>query len=476
MISLSQNARVLATLLILFASLLRLPWLTEPPVVVFDEVHFGKFATAYCCTHEGFFDIHPPHAKLLTAAAAWVGGYRTPFPFNNIGDRYPNDLPVFFFRLVPALAGILLPVAMFAVPRLLGASLPAAFAAGLLIALDNAVWVQTRFIALDGVLWLSMLTSVACLLQAQRFNSMRRRVGWLALCGVAMGMAVGTKFTGLTTGVVILGLMLNEVLERRTWAQAIIFLRQCIWIGFPFALTYLAGWAIHFVLLSEAGPGDAFYRPSGEFFRDVVRLHEVMLSANYGLAVGHPDASVWWTWPFMAVPVFYWAQGELVIYLIGNPLVWWGSTAVGLTALMIWLLRPITRLRLPDIPDVNPPLIGADDQSRLLSGIYSDPFLPLRVPAIGFVISLLPLAGVPRSLFLYHYVPSLCFALLFAVAWLERCGWTDRAEPLARQPLRYWGLLGCAVIGFVVMLPISGGIDGFSWWRTFLFQIFPLWP
>jgi dolichyl-phosphate-mannose--protein O-mannosyl transferase len=36
---------------------------------VFDEVTFGKFVQAYCCTGERFFDIHPPHGKLLIAAA-----------------------------------------------------------------------------------------------------------------------------------------------------------------------------------------------------------------------------------------------------------------------------------------------------------------------------------------------------------------------------------------------------------------------
>jgi len=467
---------MLAALLVLWGALLRLPWLSEPRAVVFDEVHFGKFVTAYCCTHERFFDIHPPHAKLLIAAAASLGGYDSPFEFKNIGERYPTDLPIFFFRLVPAVAGILLPLAAFAVLRLLRLSLPAAFAGGLLVSLDNAIWVQTRFIALDGVLWLSMLAAVACLLQAQRFNSMRQRAGWLVLCGAAMGIAVGTKFTGLTAGAVILGLMANEYLDRRTLAHALIFLRQCVWIGLPFTLTYLAGWALHFELLSQAGPGDAFYRPSGDFFRDVVLLHEVMFRSNYGLAAGHADASAWWTWPFMATPVFYWGQGERVVYLIGNPVVWWGSTAVGLTAVMVWLLQPITRLRLPDPRPADSAPIADDPQAGVARRLNPDPSLALRVSAIGFVISFLPLSSVPRSLFLYHYIPSLCFALMFAVAWLERCGWTEPSRPLLAQPLRYWGLLLTALVGYVAMIPISGGIGAFSWWRSLLFAIFPLWP
>lgn len=466
-----QSKGALASIILLFGALLRLPWLSEPSVIVFDEVHFGKFATAYCCTHERFFDIHPPHGKLLIAAAAALGGYRTPFPFSNIGDPYPQEMPVFYFRLVPALAGILLPLALFSVLRLLGVSLAGAFGGGLLLALDNAVWVQTRLIALDGVLWLSMLTAVACLLQAQRFNSLRKRVGWLVLCGIAMGMAVGSKLTGLTTGVLVLALIVNEALERRSWGHILIVLRECIWIGLPFLLTYLGGWALHFALLTQSGAGDAFYRPTGDFFQDLVRFHQVMLGANLGLTVGHPDASAWWTWPFMAVPVYYWGQAERAIYLIGNPVVWWGTTAVGLTAIMVWILGAVTRLRLPEPPPMTlAPL--ADGAKGLVS---EDPNLALRIPAIGFVVSFLTLSGVSRSLFLYHYVPSLCFALMFCVAWLERCGWTEPNLPLLQQPMRYWGLILLALLGFVLMVPVSGGIREFSWWRMLLFQAFPLW-
>ncbi|MEN8175611.1 MAG: phospholipid carrier-dependent glycosyltransferase [Pseudomonadota bacterium] len=474
-ITAGRSHLVAVTVLILLGALLRLPWLAEPPNVVFDEVHFGKYASGYCCSHERFFDIHPPHAKLLIAGAAYAGGYRGGFSFNNIGQAYPEDVPVFYLRLIPAIAGILLPIALFAVMRLVGASLAAAFAAGFLICLDNAIWVQTRMIALDGVLWLSMLASIACLLKAQRIGSMRGRIGWLILCGIFMGLAIGTKITGLTTGVVALALMANELLERRTGLNTLIFFRQGVWILAPCVLIYMAGWALHFALLTEPGPGDSFYRPTGEFMQDVVMQHSVMLGANVGLTAGHSDASPWWSWPFMAVPLFYWAQAERVIYFVGNPVVWWGSTAIVVTALMVLLLQPLTRLRLPVLSDPGASSDQLPAGETDLSGTSSGSLI-FRVSGIGLVISFLPLADVSRSLFLYHYVPTLFFALMLAIAWLERCGWTEAGKSPFRQPLRYWGVLLGAVIGFVLMLPLTGGLASFAWWRSLLFGLFPLWP
>src|SRR4030042_1989155 len=110
--------------------------LTEPRSVVFDEVHFGGFASAYCGSREYFFDIHPPHAKLLIAGAAALGGYRGDQPFDKLGEVYTRVSPA-LLRLVPALAGILIPLVLFGVMRQLGASGGAALLTGVALPVRN---------------------------------------------------------------------------------------------------------------------------------------------------------------------------------------------------------------------------------------------------------------------------------------------------------------------------------------------------
>src|SRR3989338_7986155 len=110
----------LALLVLLTVSLVvHFSALSWPAEVIFDEVHFGKFITAYCCTGERFFDIHPPHAKLLIAGVAYLGGFRGGMLFETIGEPYGEVSPL-ALRLFPALTGVLLPVVFFLLLRELG--------------------------------------------------------------------------------------------------------------------------------------------------------------------------------------------------------------------------------------------------------------------------------------------------------------------------------------------------------------------
>ena len=55
-------------------------------------------------------------------------------------------------------------------------------------------------------------------------------------------------------------------------------------------------------------------------------MHRAMIRENVRLAATHPDASAPWTWPLMKVAPYFWQGEGASIYLVGNPVVWWGSS------------------------------------------------------------------------------------------------------------------------------------------------------
>src|SRR3989338_10653824 len=82
--------------------------LDYPNSVVFDEVHFGKFASSYLNGSYHFY-IHPPLGKMILAAGGSLTGFKPGFGFANICDQYPDNT-YYGLRFFPALAGSLIPI------------------------------------------------------------------------------------------------------------------------------------------------------------------------------------------------------------------------------------------------------------------------------------------------------------------------------------------------------------------------------
>lgn len=71
-------------LVVILAVFVRMYKLGQPTSVVFDEVHFGGFASKYV-KQRFFMDVHPPLAKLMIAFVAWLAGFKGSFDFKTIG-------------------------------------------------------------------------------------------------------------------------------------------------------------------------------------------------------------------------------------------------------------------------------------------------------------------------------------------------------------------------------------------------------
>lgn len=95
------------TVLTIIALFVRVFRIYQPSSVVFDEVHFGGFASKYI-KGKFFMDVHPPLAKMLLTLAGWLAGFNGDFDFKDIGKDYLEPgVPYVAMRLLPAICGVL---------------------------------------------------------------------------------------------------------------------------------------------------------------------------------------------------------------------------------------------------------------------------------------------------------------------------------------------------------------------------------
>lgn len=248
--------------------------ISHPNEVVFDEVHFGKFASYYL-ERTYFFDVHPPFGKLLFAFMGWLVGYDGHFHFENIGDSYiSNKVPYVAFRAMPALLGSLTVSVTYLIMWESGYSLPACVVAAGLVLLDNAHIGQTRLILLDATLILTMACSLLFYIKfyKQRHDPFGRKWWkWLILTGFALSCDISTKYVGLFAFVTIGSAVVIDLWDlldvKRTGGALSVpdFLKHFAARAFglivmPF-IFYLFWFQVHFSILTRSGPGDDFMTP-----------------------------------------------------------------------------------------------------------------------------------------------------------------------------------------------------------------------
>ncbi|PVU97499.1 hypothetical protein BB561_000513 [Smittium simulii] len=184
--------------------------ISEPTEVVFDEVHFGKFAGKYL-NRSFFFDLHPPLAKLMFTAAGKLSGYDGIYDFNNIGDSYiTNNVSYIGMRLMSAILGVLTIPATFVTVRAAGFGITSALFGAIAVCFENGLAAQSRLILLDSVLIFFSVYTTMCYLMFRTYIKTPFTPQWwfwLLSTGFNLGCAISSKwiaaflvaFIGLST-------------------------------------------------------------------------------------------------------------------------------------------------------------------------------------------------------------------------------------------------------------------------------------
>nr|BAE22274.1 unnamed protein product [Mus musculus] len=246
--------------------LTRLWQLSYPRAVVFDEVYYGQYISFYMKRIFFLDDSGPPFGHMLLALGGWLGGFDGNFLWNRIGAEYSSNVPIWSLRLLPALAGALSVPMAYQIVLELHFSHGAAIGAALLMLIENALITQSRLMLLESILIFFNLLAVLSYLKF--FNSQTHSPFsvhwwlWLLLTGVSCSCAVGIKYMGIFTYLLVLGIaavhawnLIGDQTLSNMRVLSHLLARIVALLVVPVFL-YLLFFYVHLMLLYRSGPHD----------------------------------------------------------------------------------------------------------------------------------------------------------------------------------------------------------------------------
>jgi dolichyl-phosphate-mannose-protein mannosyltransferase len=420
--STSRNA-IIAVIIFFVAHFALLIGVTTPEKFYFDEVHYVPAARQMLepvMPTPMLNPMHPPLAKQLIALSI------RSFGDGPLGWRYPG-----------VLFGSLAIVAMYLCGLALFARAGPAVAAALLAFFNQMVFVQSRIAMLDIFALAFGLFAIAAFMHG--FRKPRPHL-WFALAGLAFGLSMACKWSGLFALAICMVIVAVIRLLQGWGAQfaeskADDWYRPGMWPDFRYT-----HFAACFILIPAIVYLASFVPLYGFSLPDLVEAQRRIFADNTTTAIaGHTYMSAWPSWPFLVRPVWYLFDkiGDdriAAVVFLGNPLVLWTALPALIVCLRDWI---VTR--------------------------RADAFLILSF-CFG---SYLAWAVLPRTVgFLYYYLPSATLASLALVYVLTR-GNTPR--------WLLWGYVAVAFTGFAAMLPISAAFVGTSMATFNRLMIFQNW-
>jgi len=263
--SVQMNVDTMALVLMVSGVISRMVMLEHPRNVVFDEMHYGKYAALYL-KNTFFFDSNPPLGKMLIYLAGYLAGFDGRFTFDKIGQEYTENVPLWYLRFIPALCGSLLSPTVYLVINELKLSPYAGALAGFMVLFDTAILAQSRFILMESIMMLFGLLTLLTVLKFRKVSHTPFTKKWfmlLSLSALGMSATFSVKYIGIYTCFLCLFLLAqdywrllpNKALTDRQLVTDI-SVRCGLLVLIP-SIFYLGIFYVHLSLLTKAGTHDA---------------------------------------------------------------------------------------------------------------------------------------------------------------------------------------------------------------------------
>ncbi|OMH84429.1 Dolichyl-phosphate-mannose-protein mannosyltransferase 4 [Zancudomyces culisetae] len=281
--------------ILILSFVVRLWGIWSPKEVVFDEVHFGKFASYYL-RREYYFDVHPPLAKMLLAIPGKLVGYDGTYLFDKIGQNYiENGAPYFLMRVFVAMFGATIPGVVYLIMAESGYSLIISTLTAFMAVFDNALVLHSRLVLLDSIMIFFMVWAVYFYIKffKQRYQPFTTTwYGYMIATGVMMGCAISSKMVGLFTissiGVAVL-YDLWRLIDIRRNLKVEEFAKHFVarvggFIVVPITI-YLAIFYAHLAILTNSGPGDDYHTKEFQMQLKGSKMLDTYTPVYYGDAI-----------------------------------------------------------------------------------------------------------------------------------------------------------------------------------------------
>ena len=393
----------------------------------FDEIYYFRTANEFMNELPAYENTHPPLGKSLIALGALLFGTN---PFG--------------FRFMGTLFGVLMLPFLYIFAKNITDNRFVASITTLCFAFDFMHYTQTRLATIDVYIVFFIILMFCFMERYLRLSfydtKLTKTFLPLGLSGIAFGLGIACKWSGFYAGAGLAILFFTSLYQRfqeyryacahpqessngiaHNHIRKTFIPNACKTIGFCILFFVIIPLTIY--ILSYLPFRD--YSQDG-FWTRMWNNQFTMFNYHSKLEATHPYSSLWYEWPTMVRPVFYFSKtvGDGLyqgISAFGNPLVWY--TAIPMAMYTAYMA-----------------LFKQNKTARFL--------------CISFLAQFLPWTLISRCTFLYHYFPSVPFLVLmigFTMAQMHK-----KIRPQIFYPLCV-GYCAAVIAMFVMFYPVITG-------------------
>ena len=359
----------------------------------FDEIYFTQTAYEYANGLPGYENVHPPLGKILLAAPIMLTGQMTPFTW----------------RIMSVVAGIIIIIVVYYIAVLLFKNNLYANFAAVLTSLSGLHFVQTRVGTVDSFLCLFTVLSFYSMF---KFINANGKLRYFILSGLFFGSAVSVKWSGAFGGIGLSILFIHFLKKNNLFKKK--------------NLKKAGVWAIKGLLFFILVPSVIYcssyllFSKSTEAYSlsDIYTQGEHLLNYHANERTPHSAASPWFTWPIGLVPFLYYYDE---------------TTGASISLTSNYVLSYISVIAL-----ITTAYIAIKRRDKI--SIYI---------LVAYLSLLLPYAFIQRPMFLYHYLPASCFAILAIL---------NMVRIFKAPKYLVYTILLTTLISFIILYPKMAGI------------------